>query len=217
MRSCSRVTATCLAAVTAAGCATQVSGGPAAPSAAATAMAVDLAQTRPLGAGPAFRLGALGNRAVVDGAAVGALRCGAVSSGAYGAHVELFARDRGVAVPAGIGIAPPQRRQGATVTGGRCTYPVRTSDPTGVVEVTRRRGSGAPTVGQLFQIWGQPLSTRRLAGFRAVGRPGVVAFVDGRRWRGDPRGIPLRRHAQIVLELGALVAPHPAYLFPPGL
>jgi hypothetical protein len=57
----------------------------------------------------------------------------------------------------------------------------------------------------------------RLAGFSATGRAGVVAFVDGHRWHGDPRGIPLRRHAQIVLELGEFVRPHPAYLFPAGL
>jgi hypothetical protein len=180
-------------------------------------MALDLASTRPLGAGPAFRPGALDNPAVIDGAAVGALRCGTVSGAAYGAHIELFARDRGVAVPAGIGIAPPQLRQGAIVTGGRCTYPVRTTDPTGVVRVDPRGVPRTPTVGQLFAIWGEPLSTRRMAGFKASGRPGVVAFVDGRRWHGDPRAIPLRRHAQIVLELGAFVAPHPAYLFPPGL
>ena len=45
----------------------------------------------------------------------------------------------------------------------------------------------------------------------------VVAFVDGRRWNGDPRAIPLRRHAQIELELGPLVPPHAAYLFPGSL
>jgi hypothetical protein len=122
-----------------------------------------------------------------------------------------------VVVPAGIGIAAPQRRQGAVVTGGRCVYPLRTTDPTGVVEVDARGLAGVPTVGLLFALWGEPLSARRLAGFEARGRAGVVAFVDGRRWGGDPRAVPLRRHAQIVLELGAFVPPHPRYTFPPGL
>jgi hypothetical protein len=60
---------------------------------------------------------------------------------------------------------------------------------------------------------GHALSPRRIAGFR--GR--VLAFVGGKRWRGDPREILLTRHAQIVLEGGGYVPPHPPYLFPPGL
>jgi hypothetical protein len=36
----------------------------------------------------------------------------------------------------------------------------------------------------------------------------VVAFVDGKRWRGNPRSIPLKAHAQIQLDVGRpLVAP----------
>jgi hypothetical protein len=70
-------------------------------------------------------------------------------------------------------------------------------------------------LGDLCDIWGQPLSLRRLAGFRA--RPGdrVRAYVDGRPWRGDVRAIPLRDHAQVVLEVGGHVAPHRSYRFPP--
>jgi hypothetical protein len=32
--------------------------------------------------------------------------------------------------------------------------------------------------------------------------------------RGDPGGIPLARHTNIVLALGGYVPPHPRYLFP---
>jgi hypothetical protein len=70
-----------------------------------------------------------------------------------------------------------------------------------------------PTLGTLFDVWGQPLANDRLAGFR--GR--VTAFVAGRRWTGPPRSIPLTRHAQIVLLRGGRIVPHPAYRFPPGL
>jgi hypothetical protein len=45
----------------------------------------------------------------------------------------------------------------------------------------------------------------------------VRAYVGGERWRGDVRAIPLTRHAQIVLELGAYIPPHPRFLFPRGL
>jgi hypothetical protein len=143
---------------------------------------------------------------------VGSLRCRSSSSGYYGAHVELFAHNRGVQVPAGIGISGARQR-GVFVSGGRCRYGLSTVDPTGVVQVQNRTPPGTPTAGDLFALWGQPLSRNRLASFQ--GR--VTAFVDGRRWAGDPRSIPLRRHAQIVLEVGPLIPPHPSYLFPPGL
>lgn len=120
-------------------------------------------------------------------------------------------------MPPGIGIARPQRHRGALVLGGRCLYPLRTVDPTGVIEVSERAGAGVPTVGQLFALWGEPLSSRRLAGFMARPGTGVVAFVDGRKWLGDPRRIPLSRHAAVVLELDTRVQPHPYYLFPGGL
>jgi hypothetical protein len=68
------------------------------------------------------------------------------------------------------------------------------------------------TVGDLFRVWGQPLSAHRIAGFRSAGA--VLGFVNGRRVHGDPRAIPLRRHDEIVLEIGDYVVPHRSYLFP---
>jgi len=143
---------------------------------------------------------------------VSGLRCTSAEVPRFGVHLELFADRRVVIVPAGIGIAPPQRRQGAYVLGGRCSYPLRTREPTGVVEV--ERGVTA-TLGTLFQVWGRPLSKNRLVGFAS--RTPVIAFVDGRRFAGDPRAIPLRPHAEIVLELGGYVPPHASFLFRKGL
>ena len=143
---------------------------------------------------------------------VSGLRCTSAEVPRFGVHLELFADRRVVIVPAGIGIAPPQRRQGAYVLGGRCSYPLRTREPTGVVEV--ERGATA-TLGSLFQVWGQPLSKNRLVDFAS--RTPVLAFVDGRRFTGDPRAIPLRPHAEIVLELGGYVPPHASFLFRKGL
>jgi hypothetical protein len=106
-------------------------------------------------------------------------------------------------------MAKPLRRNGAYVTGARCSYPVRTVAPTGVVQFAR---GGRATVGELFAVWGTRLTNRSLAGFR--GR--VSAYVGGRAWRGDVRAIRLRRHAQIVLEVGGYVPPHPFFLFGAG-
>jgi hypothetical protein len=45
----------------------------------------------------------------------------------------------------------------------------------------------------------------------------VTAFLDGRRYPGSLRGIPLLAHAQIQLDVGRpLVAPE-TIDFPPGL
>src|SRR4051812_20077343 len=127
----------------------------------------------------------------------------------YGVHLELFAGRRVVLIPPGIGIAPPRERRGAYVRGGRCSYPLRTREPTGVIEVTGR----GHTLADLFAVWGQPLSRGRMVGFD--GR--VRAYVNGRSFTNDPGAIPLRRHAQIVLEVGGYVPPHATYGFPPGL
>ena len=54
-------------------------------------------------------------------------------------HLELFARKLVLLVPAGIGVAPPVERDGVYVLGGRCLYPLRTREPTGVVEVASPR------------------------------------------------------------------------------
>jgi hypothetical protein len=110
-------------------------------------------------------------------------------------HLELFARGRVVVIPRRIGIARG------------CRYPARTLAPTGVVEFDRP----GLDLGDVFDVWRMPLSLTRLLGFRGA----VRAYVAGRRRRGDPRTIPLRDRAQIVLEVGPYVRPHSFYLFPP--
>ena len=157
----------------------------------------------PIGAGPGFRPPA----PAYDGRPVAGLRCRRGGE-VYGAHIELFIRRQVLLVPAGIGVARPWREHLGRLTPGGCTYPARTLEPTGVIELRRPL-----TLGAFFRLWGQSLGPRLLAGFRGP----VAAFVGGKRWLGDPRRIRLTRHAQVVLELGGYVPPHPRYLFPPGL
>lgn len=114
-----------------------------------------------------------------------------------------------MAIPAGIGVAPPLRRDGAYVRGGRCVYPVRTREPTGLLEL-----DAPASLGELFAIWGQPLSRTRVAGFMAPDGRRIGAFVAGRRWHGDPRTVPLDRGAVVVVEVDGFVAPHRSYRFP---
>lgn len=151
--------------------------------------------TRPIGVGPGFRLAPRGAAAAMA-APIGGLRCRPGSrTGPIVAHLEIFARRETLVIPAGIGVVD-----------GRCRYPVRTLEPTGLV-VAQRPGL---TLGDLFAVWGQPLGSRRLAGFSGP----IVAFVAGRRVRGDVRGIPIRHHSQIVVEVSGYVPPHAHYVFP---
>jgi hypothetical protein len=163
----------------------------------------------PIGTGVRYRLSA-GGPAIGHGVTVGGMACRTRTPRSRVAHVELFARGRVLIIPPGIGIAAP-RRSGAIVTGGRCRYPLWTDDPTGVVHVA---GGARATLASLFAVWGQPLGSHHLCGFRA--RRPVVAYVDGRRWHGRVGRVPLRAHAEIVVEIGRRIAPHAAYLFPEG-
>jgi hypothetical protein len=170
-----------------------------------------------VGAGPAYSPPPRG-AAARAAAPVGHLRCTRGGGPRAGAHVELFAHRHVVVVPAGIGMAPPLATSGAYVRTARCSYPVRTREPTGLLELDPgAAGAASLTLGDLFAVWGQPLSPTRLAGFRAPPGERVAAYLDGRRWSGDPRAIPLRRRAVIVLEVAGFVPPHATYRFPHGL
>jgi hypothetical protein len=164
-----------------------------------------------VGPGPRHRPPSLGWRAA-RGLPIRGLACTRPRGKRYGVHLELFAARRVVLIPPGIGIAPPRARRGAYVSGGRCSYPLRTREPTGVIEVDGGARNGI-TLADLFAIWGQPLSPARIAGFTGP----VRAYLNGRPWPRAPGRMPLGRHAQIVLEVGGYVRPHATYGFPPGL
>jgi hypothetical protein len=130
-----------------------------------------------------------------------------------GVHIELFAEDRVVVIPAGIGTRPPRRSHGGRIVAARCFGPIATIEPTGLVLV--RRGSHA-TAADFFRQWGIGLRATGWGTFEAAPGKRIVAYVRGRRWRGAAAAIPLRRHAQIVLEVGPHIPPHRFYTFPPG-
>jgi hypothetical protein len=167
----------------------------------------------PIGVGSRFHPRAL-TVSVVRGRQVGRLRCTTTSSRRFGVHLEIFGRGLVAIVPAGIGVARPWHALRPHVIDGACSYPARTRTSIGVIEVAR---GSTITLGEFFELWGQPLGTRRLAGFRAKRGEHVRAYVDGSRWRGPVRAIPLRRHEAVALELGAYVRPHPTFLFGMGL
>jgi hypothetical protein len=163
----------------------------------------------PIGPGPRYTPPAR-PATVAAGRPVGPLSCGAPGP-VFQLHVELFVNRKVVVLPAGIGVADPAERDGASVTPGGCSYPLRTLAPTGVVEVAR----GAKLrVADLFRVWGERLGEGQLASFSS--ERSIRAYVGGRLVRGPAGAIPLTPHAQIVIELGAFVPPHPFFLFTGG-
>jgi hypothetical protein len=176
---------------------------PGGPSATAIPSAL-LSQARPVGTGPRFHPPAAGP-------VIG--QCAPALGPRDGVHVEVFAAGRVLLIPAGIGARPPRALLDGRVTRARCYGTLVTLDPTGLVLV--RPGAGL-TLGTLFRSWGQPLSRTRLTSFSAQAGTSVTVFVNGARWPGAPAAVPLTRHAEIVLEVGPPVPPHPSYAFPAG-
>jgi hypothetical protein len=118
------------------------------------------------------------------------------------AHLAIFVGGAPREIPAGIGIG----------AGASCFMWLHTHAPDGIIH-TESPVERVYTLGNFFDVWGAALDRRRVGD--AHGR--VTAFVDGRRFGGDPRRIRLLPHAQIQLDVGApLVAPV-RITFPPGL
>ena len=162
-------------------------------------------EARPIGAGPRFH-------PAPTGAAVG--RCARRLGSRNAVHVEVFAANRVVIVPAGIGVSAPLTRSAGRITRARCYGALVTLEPTGVVLVREHQPIPLST---LFRAWGQPLSPSRLASFGAPPGTRVAVFVNGRRRRGAPGSVPLTSHSEIVLEVGPHVPPHRSFTFPPSV
>jgi hypothetical protein len=132
------------------------------------------------------------------------------------AHLAVYVDGRQRLVPEGIGIAPPrtveQSSEGPFVAGGGCFYWLHSHTRDGIIHI-ESPVERVYTLGNYFDIWKQPLGPARVG--PAKGQ--VTAYLNGRRFTGDPRSIPLKAHALIQLDVGTpAVAPAP-FTFPQGL
>ena len=122
------------------------------------------------------------------------------------AHLTIFVNGSARQVPAAIGIPGAQAEataQGPFIASGTCFYWLHTHAADGVIHI-ESPVQRAYTLGNFFDIWGQPLGTDRVG--PETGH--VVAIYNGQVYRGNPRDIPLTAHAQIQLQVGTpLVAP----------
>jgi hypothetical protein len=131
------------------------------------------------------------------------------------AHLTVFVSGAPRQIPYGIGIPAAQISStpaGSFVGAGSCFYWLHTHAADGIIHIESPI-QRTYTLGDLFAVWGQKLGPTEVG--PAIGR--VTAFYDGQWFRGDPRDIPLSKHAQIQLDVGQpLVAPV-EISFPNGL
>ena len=117
--------------------------------------------------------------------------------------------------PGGIGIADPQSHsdpRGSFVGGGTCFYWLHTHAADGLIHI-ESPVQRAFTLGNFFDVWGQPLTAARVG--PASGK--VTAIVHQKLYHGDPRSIRLDAFAQIQLEVCTPLVPPPAISFPARL
>ncbi len=146
------------------------------------------------------------------------INCGPVEMLSYHIHAHLTVFADGVArlIPYGIGIAPPRSGtntpDGYFVTSGSCFTWLHTHASDGIIHIE----SPSPktyTLGDFFDIWHQPLGPDQVGPEHGH----VTAFFNGHVYNGNPRQIPLLKHAQIQLDIGKpLIAPE-TITFPNGL
>jgi len=124
-------------------------------------------------------------------------------------HLAIYLDGAGVKVPAGIGVGRPW---GFDSTGflatGSCFAWLHTHDATGVIHIATPVAQ-AFNLGQLFQIWGQPLSSAGAFNYHGS----LKVLVDGRATPGDPNALALTQYENIVLELGKPPAVAPASIY----
>jgi hypothetical protein len=145
------------------------------------------------------------NTTPISGQTVANIRCESNEQLAvhYHAHIDLLYRGQPATVPAQVGIT------------GSCLYWMHTHQPTGIVHIEAPKGSASRqfTLGDFFDVWGQPLNSKQVATFPKLG-PGdqLKVWVDGKPYTGDPRKVVLKSHTQVVVEIGPpFTDPPPAF------
>lgn len=126
----------------------------------------------------------------------------------YHAHTHLAIYKDGVrlAIPQLIGVVGND-----AVFSTTCFYPLHTHDLTGTLHIEPNNNNRV-TLGQFFNIWGQPLTRTNVAG--QLNTPVVVYVRDGgnlRIYQGDPAAIELKSHRSIVIQLGTPLNEVPSF------
>jgi len=113
-------------------------------------------------------------------------------------HLTVFIEGEPVDVGENIGIRPD------------CLFWLHTHSPNGIVHVEAPEQRDF-TLGQFFDVWGQPLSRTQLLDRTADGSHEVQATVNGEPWASDPAEIPLNDLTTVVLQYGPPFVPAPEF------
>ena len=134
------------------------------------------------------------------GQPINGISCDAMEGQRIHIHQHLVILDHGrqVDIPANVGQVPARR----------CLYWIHTHTPDGIIHIETPKDRSF-TLGDFFAVWGQPLSRTRAASAKAKIRRRLRVWVDGKPYTGNPRGIKLASHTDIVIEAG------PPYPKPP--
>ena len=131
------------------------------------------------------------------------------------AHLAIYVNGTPKLLPYGVGIVGPYQLQqtadGPFVAGGTKYYWLHTHDESGVIHIESPQQRGF-TLGDFFDIWRQPLSATQVG--PATGT--VTAFLNGQKFTGNPRDLPLAAHSVLQLDIGTVV-PAQTYTFVDGL
>ena len=142
------------------------------------------------------------------GQPIDAIPCQTTEQVVYHIHVHLsvFVDGQPHQVPLAVGIGPPVALTttpvGMFASGGSCFYWLHTHVADGVIHI-ESPSQQLYTLGQFFDVWGQPLSPGQVG--PATGT--VTVYVDGQPFSGNPRDIQLKAHGQVQIDVGPVVAP----------
>ncbi|HEV3088096.1 MAG TPA: hypothetical protein VGX96_12810 [Candidatus Elarobacter sp.] len=131
--------------------------------------------------------------AIPAGQPIDGIRCDQMEGSVLHIHQHLAIRDHGkpVAVPDDVG----------RPIVAQCFYWLHTHTPDGIIHIESPNFHSF-TLGNFFDVWGQPLTKTDVAGAKPKKNERVAVWVDGRPYAGDPRKIELTQHLDVTIDVG---------------
>ena len=141
------------------------------------------------------------------GTTVDGIQCGASEQVAYHVHTHLavYVNGQARALPAGVGIVEPVAQPttaGPFDEASRCYFWLHVHARDGVIHIESPTTTTF-TLGQFFDLWGQPLGVDQVGPETGV----LTTYVDGELFHGNPRGIALGSHVDIQIDVGSPAPP----------
>ena len=141
------------------------------------------------------------------GGTIDGVQCDTSEQVAYHVHTHLavYVNGQARALPAGVGIVEPVAQPtaaGPFDEASRCYYWLHVHARDGVIHIESPT-TAIYTLGQFFDIWGQPLGADQVGPDTGE----LTIYVDGKRFHGDPRSIVLGSHVDIQIDVGTPAPP----------